>query len=89
MSRRFNKQTINRTELLVLIIRNYKNQKEFCESQNPPINYLTFRTFMAGNNTLTNLNKRLSDIMISYGYDPYGPEQIEPVTKLQPGAIQT
>ena len=89
MSRRLSKQTINRIELQVLIVRNYQNQKDFCESQNPPINYGTFRTFMAGNDSLTNLNNRLKGIMKAHNYDPFFPEREIQEPQQQARAVQS
>ena len=89
MSRVLNKQIINKIELQVLIVRNYQNQKDFCKSQDPPINYGSFRTFMAGNDSLTKLNKRLSEIMTSHNYDPYFPQRRVEEPRLQAGANRT
>ena len=73
MSRRNNLRVPDRIEIKVLIVRNYKNQKDFCEKNS--ISYINFRHFLAGNNTYTSFNKRLEEIMIEHGYDPYAYEK--------------
>lgn len=69
MSRQKQNPVVNRTELKVLIVRFYGNQKLFCNHYR--INYSTFRSYMKGVETMPQLNERIIRIMRGHGIDPF------------------
>ena len=52
---------LNRKEIKVFIIRNYDNEKQFCKIHK--INYLSFRKYMAGDNSLSNINLKIATLI--------------------------
>jgi len=70
MSTKFIK-VVNRTELRVMILRNFGTIKEFTVRHN--INYDTFTHYLSGAEHLKKLNCLIVQIMVNEGYDPYAP----------------
>ncbi len=71
MSRNEKGLTLNRTELNVLIVRYYRDQRDFCRIHN--VVYTTFRNFLQGKRVMPKLELLLAAIMLKYGVNPYAP----------------
>lgn len=74
---------INKTELKCIIIRHFKNQKEFCKAAG--INHGTMRHYIIGKN-MPKIDHIVAPIMADLGYNPDGSRiipTISPDTKLQ------
>jgi hypothetical protein len=71
MSTKNIRKMVNRDTLRAFAISRYGTLKAF--SKEYGLNYNSLRKFLAGDNTLTNLNRRAVEILIQNEVDPYGP----------------
>jgi len=75
------KKEVNRTELRVMILRNFGTIKNFTEYYS--INYDTFHHYLSGADHLNRLNNKIIEIMVNSGYDPYAPTPNKHMTELE------
>lgn len=69
MSRNLESAIVNSTELKVLIIREYGNQKQFCKAHK--INHNTFRKYLSGWK-MPKIERKVIEVMRSHNLNPDG-----------------
>ncbi len=83
MSRKEKLDPVNRITVRALINSKEITIKEFCETHQ--LNYDSFRRWLSGDNTLTNINKKIYQILIDNNIHPFTDPlpTISPEIKLQ------